>query len=148
MSSVILLIEDSLSDEKLTLLAFQKSRVSADVVVVRDGAEALVYLFGLGQPSPDSTLPSLPAVVLLDLMVPRIGGLEVLRCIRARERTKLLPVVVFTASDNEEDMTRSYALGANAYVRKSAHFAESVAAANAVGVFWLGLNERASQRRV
>jgi two-component system response regulator len=146
MSSVILLIEDSSTDEKLTLLAFQKSRVSADVVVVRDGAEALVYLFGVGEGLPNS-LPNLPAVVLLDLMVPRIGGLEVLRCIRARERTKLLPVVVFSASDKADDMVRSYALGANAYVRKSAHFAESVAAANAIGVFWLGLNERVPQRR-
>jgi two-component system, response regulator len=147
MSTVILLVEDSISDEKLTLLAFQKSRVSADVVVVRDGAEALVYLFGSGEPPPDS-LPRLPAVVLLDLMVPRVGGLEVLRRIRSGERTKLLPVVVFSASDDEEDMTRSYALGANAYVRKSAHFAEAVAAANAIGIFWLGLNEQVPQARV
>jgi two-component system, response regulator len=145
MNNVILLVEDNASDEKLTLLAFQKSRVPADVIVVRDGAEALAYLFGLGQPGAES-LPALPAVVLLDLMVPRIGGLEVLRRIRAHERTKLLPVVVLSASDEDEDMIRSYALGANAYVRKSPHFAQSVAAANGIGIFWLALNKPPPQQ--
>jgi two-component system response regulator len=147
MKNVILLVEDDTSDEKLTLLAFRKCRISAEVVVVRDGAEALGYLVGLGQPVAQS-LPGLPVVVLLDLKVPRIDGLEVLRRIRAHERTKLLPVVVRSASDDDEDMIRSYALGANAYVRKSAHFEESVAAANAIGVFWLALNEPPPKRRV
>jgi two-component system, response regulator len=147
-NNLILLVEDNISDEKLTLLAFQKCRVPATVVVVRDGAEALAYLFGLGELGTQN-LPRLPAVVLLDLKLPRIDGLEVLRRIRAHERTQLLPVVVLSASDEDEDMIRSYARGANAYVRKSVDFGEFVETASAIGVFWLRVNEPPPpQRRI
>jgi len=109
--------------------------------------EALGYLVGLGQPVAQS-LPGLPVVVLLDLKVPRIDGLEVLRRIRAHERTSCSRSWSAVRRTDDEDMIRSYALGANAYVRKSAHFEESVAAANAIGVFWLALNEPPPKRRV
>ncbi|HEY3746582.1 MAG TPA: response regulator [Gemmatimonadaceae bacterium] len=137
----ILLIEDNPSDEKLTLRAFKKSNVANDIFVVRDGAEALDYLFGTGQHAGRDTSRQ-PAVTLLDLKLPRIDGLEVLRRMRADERTKLLPVVVLTASTEEEDIIRSYSLGANAYVRKPVDFAQFVEAANTLGIFWLLMNER------
>ena len=141
MSKVILLVEDNATDEKLTLLAFRKCRVANKVVVVRDGAAALDLLFGAGE-HPDRDVKSLPALVMLDLKLPKVDGLEVLRRIRADERTKLLPVVIFTSSKAEEDVIRSYALGANAYVRKPVAFAEFAEAAAALGLFWLLLNER------
>ena len=137
----ILLIEDNPSDEKLTLRAFKKSNVTNDIVVVRDGAEALDYFFGTGQHAGRDTSRQ-PAVTLLDLKLPRIDGLEVLRRIRADERTMLLPVVILTASTEEEDIIRSYSLGANAYVRKPVDFGQFVEAANTLGIFWLLLNER------
>jgi len=140
MSAVILLVEDNPTDEKLTLRAFQKCKVANEVVVVRDGAEAIDYLFGSGPYS--SSVVQLPALVLLDLKLPRIDGLEVLRRVRAHERTRLLPVVVLTASKEDEDVSRCYALGANAYVRKPVDFVEFVQAADTIGVFWLVLNQR------
>jgi two-component system response regulator len=140
MSRDILLVEDNASDEKLTIRAFKKSNVSNDIVVVRDGAEALEYLFGTGRHDGRDT-HILPEIVLLDLKLPRVDGLEVLRQIRADDRTKLLPVVVLTASREEEDVIRSYALGANAYVRKPVDFAEFADAAKTLGLFWLLLNE-------
>jgi two-component system response regulator len=140
MSKVILLVEDNASDEKLTLQAFKKCGVANEIVVVRDGAEALDYLFGAGKHAGRDT-SDLPAVLLLDLQLPKIDGLEVLRRLRADERTKLLPVVILTASKQEEDVTRGYALGANAYVRKPVDFAEFAKAATTVGLFWLVLNE-------
>jgi two-component system, response regulator len=139
MSKVILLVEDNSSDEKLTLLAFKKCGVSNDVVVVRDGAAALDYLFGTGTHAGRDG--GLPAVVLLDLKLPKVDGLEVLRQVRADERTRLLPIVVLTASREEEDVLASYSLGANAYVRKPVAFAEFAAAARTLGLFWLLLNE-------
>lgn len=145
MTKVILLVEDNASDEKLTLLAFKDCGVSNEVFVVRDGAAALDYLFATGKyagaPNP------LPAVVLLDLKLPKMDGLEVLRRIREEERTKLLPVVVLTASKEEEDVLRSYSLGANAYVRKPVEFLEFVQATRTLGLFWLLLNEAAPLRR-
>src|SRR5690606_16551490 len=118
-----LLVEDNASDEKLTRLAFQRSGVPSELVVVRDGAEALDWLFGTGRhEGRDLTL--LPALVLLDLKMPRVGGLEVLRRIRSDPRTGVVPVVVLTASREDEDVLQSYARGANAYVRKSVDFAE------------------------
>jgi two-component system response regulator len=140
MNKVILLVEDNASDEKLTVLAFKKCGVSNEVVVTRDGAEALDYIFATGKHA-GRDASELPAVVLLDLMLPRIDGLEVLRRIRADERTKLMPVIVLTASKEEEDVLRSYTLGANAYVRKPVEFVAFVEAAKTLGLFWLLLNE-------
>jgi two-component system, response regulator len=142
MSKVILLVEDNGSDEKLTILAFKKCGVSNEVVVMRDGAAALDYLFGTGMHA-GRDVTALPAVVLLDLKLPRVDGLEVLRRIRADERTKLTPVIVLTASKEEEDVLRSYVLGANAYVRKPVEFLAFVEAAKTLGLFWLLLNEPA-----
>jgi CheY-like chemotaxis protein len=141
MNKVILLVEDNASDEKLTVLAFRKCGVANDVVVTRDGAAALDYIFGTGKHAGrDASV--LPSVVLLDLKLPKIDGLDVLRRIRADERTKLLPVVVLTASKEEEDVLNSLSLGANAYVSKPVEFAEFVEAARTLGLFWLLLNER------
>jgi two-component system, response regulator len=146
MNKVILLVEDNASDEKLTLLAFKNCGVSNEMVVVRDGAAALDYLFGTGKHA-GREVSALPAVILLDLKLPKVDGLEVLRRIRADERTKLAPVVVLTASREDEDVLRSYALGANAYVRKPVDFGEFAKAANALGMFWLLMNEPAPSRR-
>lgn len=140
MTKRILLVEDNPSDEKLTVLAFKKCGVANEVVVVRDGAEALDYLFAAAGPgSEDSGGP--PAVVLLDLKLPKIDGLEVLRRLRADERTRLVPVVVLTSSKEEEDVLRSYSLGANAYVRKPVEFGEFAEGARTLGLFWLLMNE-------
>jgi two-component system response regulator len=144
MSKVILLVEDNASDEKLTVLAFKKCGVSNDVVVVRDGADALDFLFGTSKREGQAPLPS---VVLLDLKLPKVDGLEVLRRIRADERTKFLPVVVLTSSKEDEDVLRSYSLGANAYVRKPVEFAAFAEAAKTLGLFWLLLNEAAPAHR-
>jgi CheY-like chemotaxis protein len=140
MSRVILLVEDNASDEKLTVLAFKKCGLTNDLVVVRDGAAALDYLFRTGEHA-DRSEVEFPTVVLLDLNLPKIDGLEVLRRVRADERTKLLPIVVLTASKEEEDILTSYSLGANAYVRKPVEFAEFVEAAKTLGLFWLLMNE-------
>jgi CheY-like chemotaxis protein len=146
MNKAILLVEDNPTDEKLTIRAFQKCNIANDVVVARDGAEALEYLFATGTHA-DGTTSVLPTLVLLDLKLPKIDGLEVLRRIRADERTKLLPVVVLTASKEDEDVVRSYSLGANAYVRKPVDFEEFAVAAKTLGLFWLLLNEPAPSRR-
>jgi two-component system, response regulator len=142
MNKLVLLVEDNPTDEKLTLRAFKKSGVPHEMVVVRDGAEALDYLFAKEKyATRDPTV--LPAVVMLDLKLPRIDGLEVLQKIRADERTKRVPVVILTASKEHEDVVRGYAFGANAYVRKPVDFAEFAEAAKTLGVFWLTLNEPA-----
>jgi two-component system response regulator len=146
MTKVILLVEDNASDEKLTALAFKKCGVQNEMVVARDGAAALDYLFATGKHA-GRNVGALPTVVLLDLQLPKIGGLEVLQRIRADERTKHLPVVILTASKEEEDVLRSYSLGANAYVRKPVVFAEFAEAAKALGLFWLLLNEPAPPPR-
>jgi two-component system response regulator len=133
----ILLVEDNPDDEALTLRAFKKSDVRNEVVVMRDGAEALAYLFsGDG----DGGTPC-PAVVLLDLNLPKVGGLEVLHKMRADERTRLIPVVVLTSSKLDEDILDSYRNGANAYVRKPVKFSDFTEAVKALGVFWLLMNE-------
>jgi CheY-like chemotaxis protein len=140
MSKVLLLVEDNPSDEKLTLRAFKKSGVLNEIVVVRDGAEALDYLFAMGKyEGRDASV--LPAVVMLDLKLPRIGGLEVLQRIRANDRTKTVPVVILTGSRENEDVARGYALGANAYVRKPVDFIAFAEVAKTLGLFWLLLNE-------
>jgi two-component system, response regulator len=135
----ILLVEDNPDDEALTLRAFKKSDVRNEVVVMRDGAEALAYLFD-GDGDGDGGTPC-PAVVLLDLNLPKVGGLEVLHKMRADERTRLIPVVVLTSSKLDEDILDSYRNGANAYVRKPVKFSDFTEAVKALGVFWLLMNE-------
>jgi two-component system, response regulator len=141
MTKLILLVEDNSSDEKLTVLALRKCTVPNEVAVVRDGAEALDYLFATGAyATRDPT--ALPALVLLDLNLPKVNGLEVLRRIRADEGLRALPVVILTSSKEDEDITQGYASGANAYVRKPVDYAQFVNIAQTLGVFWLQLNEQ------
>ena len=134
-SGTILLVEDNEDDIELTVRAFAKSGVANDLAVARDGEEALAYLHrDDGQP--------LPEVVLLDLNLPKVDGLEVLRRMRADPRTRRLPVVVLTSSNEEHDMLTSYELGANSFVRKPVDFARFVEAARQLGLYWLMLNEQ------
>jgi two-component system, response regulator len=134
----ILLVEDDPSDEKLAVLAFKRCELQHEVVVARDGAQALEYLLGKGVTGP---LGVLPRLVLLDLKLPRVDGLDVLRQLRGNERTRLLPIVVLSASREESDLRASLSLGANAYVRKPVDFVEFQAAARTLVQFWLQLNE-------
>ena len=143
---VILLIEDNPDDEELALLAFQQSNVANEVVVARDGVEALDYLFGTG-PHAGRDVAVLPQVVLLDLKLPKVDGLEVLRRVRADPRTRRLPVVVLTSSKEEQDMIESYDLGANSYVRKPVDFVQFLDAARQLQLYWLVLNEAPPQPR-
>jgi two-component system response regulator len=136
----ILLVEDSADDEALTVRALQKSTVASNVVVVRDGVEAVNYLFNLGEFETGRPNP-LPRVILLDLKLPKLDGLGVLRRIRADERTRLIPVVILSSSDELADRVQGYALGANSYVRKPVDFAQFLFAAQQLGVYWLQLNE-------
>ena len=140
MNQTILLVEDNASDEKLTVVAFRSCGVSNTIHVERDGAAALDYLFASGEHA-GRDVTALPSIVLLDLKLPKIDGLEVLRRIRAEAHTKLLPVVILTSSKEEEDVIHGYQLGANAYVRKPVEFAEFAAAAKTLGLFWLLLNQ-------
>jgi two-component system response regulator len=139
---MILLVEDNPDDEVLTLRALRKNHIVNQVVVARDGVEALDFLFGTGAHT-GRDVRDLPQVVLLDLNLPRIGGLEVLRRVRADERTRIVPIVVLTSSKQEEDVLRSFSNGANAYVRKPVDFTQFTEAVNTLGLFWLLLNERA-----
>ena len=141
----ILLVEDNQDDQQLALRAFRKSNLSNEIVIADDGVEALDYLFGTGQYSNQS--PPLPAVVLLDLKLPRKDGLEVLREIRNDERTRYLPVVILTSSREEQDMVNGYQLGANSFVRKPIDFNEFVDAVGNLGLYWLLLNERLPPQR-
>ena len=142
MNKVILLVEDNASDEKLTLLAFKNCGVSNEVVVARDGAAAIDYLFATG--SHAGRDPGvLPTVVLLDLKLPKLDGLEVLRRVRANERTRLLPVVILTTSNEDQDRIRGYDLGANSFVRKPVEFEKFIEAVRQLGLYWLILNEPA-----
>ena len=142
MTKLILLVEDNGSDEKLALLAFKRSGVPCEIDVTRDGAEALDYLFVTGAYQGRDPMAR-PALILLDLKLPKISGLEVLRRIRAAPETRLLPVVILTASREDEDLTRAYSLGVNAYLRKPVDFAEFQEVARALGAFWLRFNEAA-----
>lgn len=135
----ILLVEDNADDEVLTLRALRKNNIHNPVVVARDGAEALDYLLGARGETEAET--ALPTVVLLDLKLPKIDGLEVLRRIRADERTRLLPVVILTSSREELDLINGYRLGANSYVRKPVDFVQFVEATRQLGLYWLVLNE-------
>lgn len=137
---IILLVEDNPDDEELTLMALKKNNILNEVVVARDGVEALEFLFGDG---PDSFTQRrlMPAIILLDLKMPKIDGLEVLKRIRSEERTRLLPVVVLTSSKEDRDLMESYSLGCNSYVRKPVDFAQFVEATRQLGLYWLLLNE-------
>ena len=138
----ILLVEDNPDDIELTLRAFRKSNIANDVVVVRDGVEALDYLFATGQYA-DRDPDALPQVVLLDLKLPRVDGLEVLQRVRAHPKTKLLPVVILTSSTEERDLLNGYSLGANSYVRKPVDFEQFADSVKQLGLYWLVLNQRA-----
>ncbi|HLF08192.1 MAG TPA: response regulator [Dehalococcoidia bacterium] len=138
----ILLVEDNPDDEALTLRAFKRSTIRGEVVVARDGAEALNHLLGSGKVSGRDVTVAL-AVVLLDLKLPKVDGLEVLRRLRADDRTRLLPVVIVTSSKEESDIANSYKLGANSYVRKPVDSAKFEEGMQHLGLYWLGLNEPA-----
>ncbi len=137
---VILLVEDNPSDEELTLRALKKSNILNRVIVVRDGAEALDWLFRTGAHA-ERPADETPQVILLDLKLPKIDGLAVLRAIRGDERTRLLPVVVLTSSIQEQDVVTSYGLGANSYVRKPVDFNQFVDAVRQLGLYWLVINQ-------
>ncbi len=141
----ILLVEDNPDDEALTLRALKKNNIVNSVAIVRDGAEALDYLFYQGAYAsrpPDSP----PAVILLDLKLPKIDGLEVLKRMRKDERTRLLPVVILTSSKEEQDLISSYSLGANSYIRKPVDFTQFMEAVRQVGLYWLMMNEAPPKR--
>jgi len=142
----ILLVEDNPDDEALTLRAFSKNRITNPVVVARDGVEALDYLFCTG-PHAGRNPYAAPAVVLLDLKLPRIDGLEVLRRIRADARTSLLPVVILTTSKEQQDIFEGYSLGANSYIRKPVDFEKFIQAVGQLGLYWLVLNEAVEMPR-
>ena len=134
---IILLVEDDPDHEVLTIRALRKSNIANEIKVARDGEEALSLLFGDGP----ETLKMLPQVILLDLKLPKVEGLEVLRRIRETDRTRMLPVVILTSSDEESDIIRSYRLGVNSYIRKPVNFSEFAEATRQLGMYWLVLNE-------
>jgi len=137
---IILLVEDNPDDVELTLRALKKNNVTNEVVVAHDGVEALDYLFGSGAYA-GRDLSVMPTVILLDLKLPKMDGLEVLRRLRADNRTKLLPVVILTSSKEERDIVNGYNCGANSYVRKPIDFAQFTEAVGQLGLYWLLLNE-------
>ena len=142
---VILLVEDNQDDEELAVLAFERSRIANETVVGRDGQEALDYFFGT-EANGGKDAKVLPQIVLLDLKLPKVGGLEVLRRLRADPRTRRLPVVVLTSSKEEQDLLESYDCGANSYVRKPVDFARFAEAIHQLQMYWLVLNESPTTR--
>ncbi len=145
-SKIILLVEDNPSDIGLTRRAFEKSRISNDLVIVQDGQEALDYLLGT-DPLTGQIVNEAPALILLDLKLPKVDGLEVLSQIRADERTRRQPVVILTTSSEEEDIARSYDMGANSYIRKPVDFNQFAKAVQHLGLYWLVLNEPAPPKK-
>jgi two-component system response regulator len=136
----ILLVEDNSNDEYLTLRALKKYNVANDVIVAHDGVEALDYLFCTG-PHANRDIRELPVVVLLDLKLPKIDGLEVLRRVRSDERTRMLPVVILTSSNEERDVIHGYKLGTNSYIQKPVDFGAFMDAVGQLGLYWLMLNQ-------
>lgn len=136
----VLLVEDNPDDEALTLRAFRKSNLTNEIVVARDGVEALDYLFGTGTYA-GRDVEDLPQLVLLDLKLPKVDGLEVLQRVRESDITKTLPVVVLTSSKEQEDLLTSYSLGANSYIRKPVDFNQFIQAVQQLGLYWLVLNQ-------
>jgi CheY-like chemotaxis protein len=137
---LILLVEDNPDDEALTLRALKKNNILNPVVVAHDGVEALDFLFGIGLYE-GRDVKEKPMVILLDLKLPKIDGLEVLKRLRKDERTRLIPVVVLTTSNEEQDIIKSYSLGVNSYVRKPVEFEEFIKAVGLLGMYWLLVNE-------
>jgi CheY-like chemotaxis protein len=138
--SILLLVEDNPDDEELTLLAFERNAIPSEVVVAHDGVEALDYLFGTG--SYAGRNPAItPTLILLDLQLPRINGLEVLQRLRSDSRTKLIPVVILTTSNEQQDLINSYSLGCNSYIRKPVDYDQFVSVVQQMGVYWLFINE-------
>lgn len=144
MPKTILLVEDNPDDEELTRMALEQSNIANRLVVARDGVEALDYLLGAG-PDGEGAASELPAVVLLDLKLPRIDGIEVLRRLRQHERTRGLPIVVLTASRGEQDVIDSYGLSVNSYIRKPVEVDAFFEATRQLGLYWLMLNENPPQ---
>jgi two-component system, response regulator len=141
-NNVILLVEDNPRDEALTLRALRKNHIANNIIVARDGVEALDYLFGTGSYA-NRDLSQMPQLILLDLKLPKVDGLGVLQKIRANEGTRRLPVVVFTSSNEEQDLLDSYNLGANSYIRKPVDFEQFLEASRHLGLYWLVLNQNA-----
>jgi len=139
---VIVLVEDNANDEELALRAFRKSNIMNRVAVVRDGAEALDYFFRRGAHA-GRPASEMIQVVLLDLKLPKVDGLDVLRALRADERTRLIPVVILTSSAEDQDLVRGYGLGANSYVRKPVDFNQFIEAVRQLGLYWLVINQAA-----
>ncbi|MBD2206703.1 response regulator [Calothrix sp. FACHB-1219] len=137
---MILLVEDNPDDEALAIRALRRNHISNEIIVARDGVEALDYLFGTGVHS-GRDINIKPTVILLDLKLPRIDGLEVLRRLREDRRTSLLPVVVLTTSSEEKDLIHSYSLGCNSYIRKPVDFIQFTEAVRQLGMYWLLMNE-------
>ena len=138
---LILLVEDNPDDEELTTRALRQAKVANDLVVAHDGVEALDFLFGTGEHA-GRDLSRMPALILLDLKLPKLNGLDVLQRLRADERTRLIPAVILTSSSEDEDMLKSYQLGANSYVRKPVEFGAFVNAVSQLGVYWMLLNQQ------
>jgi CheY-like chemotaxis protein len=141
-SKMILLVEDNPDDEELTLRALRKANIVNEIAVARDGSEALEFLFCTGQYA-DREPTHMPTVVLLDLKLPKLNGIDVLHRMRADPRTKLIPVVVLTSSSEDEDMLHSYESGANSYVRKPVEFSSFADAVTRLGIYWMLLNQTA-----
>ena len=145
MEKTIMLVEDNPDDEELTLRALRKASIANNVFIARDGQEALDFLFGTGKHAGRTPL-TMPAVVLLDLKLPKLDGIDVLKRMRADPRTRLIPVVVLTSSSEDEDMLRSYQSGANSYVRKPIEFSAFADAVTQLGMYWVLINQTPPSR--